>query len=245
MEADARTQELLLRNTRLRAKHMRMMEQLLYYHRKVMKLAWRDDSTRLFDQVLLRYKDFPPSADVHDDALSQVQIMELLGRNNSALWAVNQSLSRDLRLLESKFEDLMIQKTCDAQTMTEEDADEQERLQMLEAEVKALRLKIYILKEEKLKTEEAQQCAEEENCILQKTVEALQKDTDHMSAEITDKLKMNTEKPTFTQQQQALREQSVNLCTRKAQLERSLQELEAPTRPRHCLRGMWRKFFKK
>lgn len=245
MEAGARTQELLLRNTSLRAKHTRMMEQLLYYHREVLKLAWRDDTTRLFEQVLLRYKEAPPPVHVHD-ALPQVQILELLGRNNSDLWAINQSLSRDLRLLERKFEDLMVQKTCDAETMTEEDADEQEeKLQMLEAEVKALRLESYILNEERLKTEEKQQCVEEESRILQKMVEALQKDNDCMAAEITDKLKINTENPTFTQQQQALREQVVNLHARKAQLENSLQRLEASTRPHHCLRGVWRKFFEK
>lgn len=244
MEAGARTQELLLRNTSLRAKHTRMMEQLLFYHREVMKLAWRDDTTRLFDQVVLRYKEAPPP--VHVDALPQVRIIELLGRNNSDLWAINQGLSRDLRLLESKFEDLMIQKTCDAETMTEEDADEQEKkLQMLEAEVKTLRLEIYILKEEKLKTEEKQQCVEEESGILQKMVQVLQKDTDRMAAEITDKLKMNAENPTFTQQKQALREQIFNLHSRKSQLENSLQKLEASTRPHHCLRGMWRKFFEK
>lgn len=241
MEAGARTQELLLRNASLRAKHTRMMEQLLYYHGEVMKLAWRDDTTRLFDQVLLRYEEAPPPVDVHDDALPQEQIMELLGRNNNDVWAINQSLSRDLRLLESTFEDLLIQKTCAAQTMTEEDADEQKKLHLLEA----LRLEIYTLKEEKLKTEEKQQRVEEESRILQKTVQALQEDTERMNAEITDKLKMNTEKPTFTQQQQALREQIVTLHTRKCQLDASLQKLEASTRPLHCLSGMWRKFFKK
>lgn len=242
---EARAQELLLRNTSLRAKHTRMMEQLLYYHREVVKVAWRDDTARLFDQVLLRYKEAPPPVHVRD-ALPQVQIMELLKRNNSDLWAVNQSLSRDLRLLESKFEELMIQKTRDAETMTEEDAGEQEeKLQMLEAEVKALRLEIFILGEEKSKTEEKQQCVEEESRILQMMAQALQKDTERMGADVTDKLKMRVEKPTFTQQQQALREQIVNLHTRKAQLENSLQKLEASTRPRRCLRGMWRKFFEK
>lgn len=244
MEAGARTPELLRTNTSLRAKHTRMMEQLLFYHREVAKLAWRDDTTRLFDQVLLRYKEAPPP--VHVDAPPQAQIMELLGRNNSDLWAINQSLSRDLRLLESRFEDLMIQKTCDAQTMTEDEADEQEeKLQMLEAEVKALRLEIYILKEEKLKTEERQQCVEEESCILQKVVQALQKDTDRMGADIRDKLKISTEKPTFPQQRQALTEQVAHLHARKSQLENSLQKLEASARPHHRLRGMWRKLFEK
>lgn len=245
MEAGARTQELLLRNTSLRAKHTRMMEQLLYYHREVKKLAWRDDATGLFDQVLLRYQEAPPPVRVHE-ALPHVQLVELLGRNNSDLWGINQSLSRDLRLLESKFEDLMIQKTCDAGTMTEEDVDEQEKkLQMLEAEVKALRLEIYILNEEKSKSEEKRQCVEEESGILRKMVEELQKDTDRMAAEITEKLKIAAENPTFTQQKQALREQVAHLHARKSQLENSLQRLEASTRPRHRLRGMWRKFFEK
>lgn len=243
MEAGAGIQELLLRNTSLRAKRARMMEQLLYYHREVRKLAWEDDNTGLFDNAFLRYKEAPPPVDVHDGALPRARIVELLGRSNSELWAVNQSMSRDLRLLESKFEDLMIQKTCDAGTMTEEAADEREKeLQVLEAEVKALKLETCILKEEKMKTEEKQQCVGEEIHILQMMIQALQKDSSRMRAEITDQLKMNLKNPTFMQQKQALREQTIHLHSRKSQLEKSLQKLEASTRPR-CLSAMWRKFF--
>lgn len=241
---EARTQELLRRNASLRAKRTRMMEQLLYYHREVMQLAWTDDTSRLFEQVRLRYKEAPPP--VHADALPQVQLVELLRRSNSDLWATNQSLSRDLRLLEGKFEDLMIQKRCDAETMTEDDTDEQEKtLQTLENEVKALRVEIYILREEKGKAEEKQRCVEEESRLLQMVAQELQKDTDRMGADVTEKLKMHAEKPTFTQQQQALREQVVSLHARRAQLENSLQTMEASTRPRRCLRGMWRRFFQK
>lgn len=236
MEAQA---EELRRNASLRAKHTRMLQQLLYYHGEVMKLTWRDDNTRLFDKALLRYQEAPPPVDIHDGALPQARILDLLGRNNSELWAVNQSMSRDLRLLETTFEDLVMQKTCDAETMTEDD-EQQKNLQMLEADVMALKLKIYNLKEEKMKAEEKQQCVGEETRIVQMMMQALREDGDRMDDEITHQLKMDIENPTLMQ---ALREQAEKLQRQKARLEKSLQKLEASTRPQFCRSVTWRKLF--
>lgn len=234
--------EELRRNTSLRAKRTRMLRRLLYYHGEVMKLTWRDHNTRLFDKVLLRYQEAPPPVDVHGGALPQARIAELLGRNNSELWAANQSMSRDLRLLETTFEDLMMQKTCDAETMTEEDeADEQQKnLRVLEADVMALKLEICNLKEEKTKTEEKQQCVGEESRIVQMMMQALREDSDRMGDELTDQLKMDFENPTLMQ---ALREQAEKLQRQKAQLEKSLQKLDASPTPQFCRSVTWRKFF--
>lgn len=239
---EAQPEELLRRNTGLHAKRSRMLQQLLYYHGEVMKLTWTDDNTRLFDKVLLRYQEAPPPVDVRDGALPQGRVVELLGRNNCELWAMNQSMSRDLRFLETTFEDLMIQKTCDAETMTVEDeADKQQKnLQMLEADVMALKLEIDNLKEEKMKTEGKQQCVGEETRIVQMMMQALREDTDRMGDEITDQLKMDSKNPTLMQ---ALREQAEKLQRQKAQLEKSLQKLEASTRPQFCRSVTLRKFF--
>lgn len=242
MEADAGTQELLLENRNLRVKHTRMMEQLLYYHTEVTKLTWTDNNTRLFDKVFLRYQEAPPPVDVRDAALPQARFTELLRRNTSQLWAVNQSLSRDLRLLETRFEDLMIQKRRDAATMTVKD-EQQENLQMLEADVDALKLEIYTLKEEKMKTEEKERSVQTEIHLLQTLMQALQEEANQMDAEIADLLKTDVENLTFKQQKQALREQAVNLQSRKSQLEESLQRLEASTRSSFSLSMMWRRFF--
>lgn len=242
MEADAGTQELLLENRSLRAKHTRMMEQLLYYHTEVTKLTWTDNNTRLFDKVFLRYQEAPPPVDVRDAALPQASFTELLRRNTSQLWAVNQSLSRDLRLLETRFEDLMIQKRRDAATMTVKD-EQQENLQMLEADVDALKLEISVLKEEKMKTEEKERSVQMEIQLLQTLMQALQEEANQMDAEIADLLKTEFENLTFEQQKQALREQAVNLQSRKSQLEESLQRLEASTRSSFSLSVMWRRFF--
>lgn len=242
MEADAGTQELLLENRRLRAKHTRMMEQLLYYHREASKLTWTDDNTRLFDKVLLRYQEAPPPVDLADNALPQVRLPELLRRSNSQLWVVNQSLSGDLRLLEPKFEELMIQKRCDAGTMTVKD-EQQQNLQMLQADVDALKVEIYILKEEKMKTEEKEGCVREEIRVLQMLMQALQEEANKMDAEIADLLETDVGNLTFKQQKQALREQAMNLQSRKSQLEDSLQRLEASARSSLCLSVMWRRFF--
>lgn len=238
MEADTRTQELLLENRSLRAKHTRMMEQLLYYHTEVTKLTWTDNTTGLFDQVFLRYQEAPPPVDIRDAA----RVTELLRRNTSQLWAVNQSLSRDLRLLETKFEDLMIQKRRDAGTMTVKD-EQQENLQMLEADVDALKLEIYALKEAKLKTEEKEGCVRAEIQLLQTLMQTLQEEANQMDAQIADLLKTDVENLTFKQQKQALREQAMNLQSRKAQLEESLQRLEASTSSSFSLSRMWRRFF--
>lgn len=242
MESDAGTEELLLENRSLRAKHTRMMEQLLYYHREASKLSWRDDTTRLFDKVFLSYGEAPPPLDVLDDALPRARLAQLLRRNNGELWVVNQSLARDLRLLETKFEDLMTQNRRDAATVTVKD-EQQESLQMLEADVDALKLEIYVLKEEKMKTEEKERCVREEMHVLQMLMQALQKEASMMDAEIADLLEMDIENLTFKQQKQALREQAVNLQTRKVQLEERLQRLEASTRSSLCLSVMWRRFF--
>lgn len=241
MEAEARTQELLLENRRLRAKHTRMMEQLLYYHREASKLAWTDD-TSLFDKVFLRYQEAPPPVEDRDSALPQARLTKLLERNNSELWVVNQGLSRDLRLLETRFEDLMTEKRCDAGTMTVKDED-QDNLQMLEADVDALKMEICVLKDEKMKIEEKEGCVREEIRVLQMLMQALQEEAGKMDAEIADLLKTDVESLTFRQQKKALREQAVNLQSRKSRLEESLQRLQASPRSSLCLSVMWRRFF--
>lgn len=238
MEADARSRQLLLENRSLRAKHTRMMEQLLYYHRQASKLTWTDDTTELFHKMFLRYQEAPPPLDVCDAA----EVAELLGRNNGQLWVVNQSLSRDLRLLETKFEDLTIQKRCDAGTMTVKD-EQQENLRMLEADVDALKLEIYVLKQKKTKTEEKERCVREEIRVLQMLMQALQEEGNKMDAEISELLKTDVENLTFKQQKQALREQAMELQSRKSQLEESLQRLEVSARSSLSLGVMWRRFF--
>lgn len=241
MEADVGSQEVLLENRSQRAKHTRMMEQLLFYHGEVTKLPWTDDNTRLFHQVFLRYVEAPPLVDVRDGALG-AKVTERLRRNNSQLWVVNQSLSRDLRMLETKFEDLMVQKRSDAGTMTAKD-EQQENLKTLEADVDALKVEIDTLKDEKMKTEEKERCVREDVRVLQTLMQALQKEANEMDAEITDVLKTDVEKLSFKEQKQALREQAGKLQSRKSQLEESLQRLEASTRPSLCLSVMWRRFF--
>lgn len=232
----------LLENRSLRAKHTRMMEQLLYYHREVGKLTWVDDNTRLFQRVFLRYQEAPPPLEVLDSALPQAKVKELLRRSSSQLWAVNQSLSRDLRLLETSFEDLMVQRRCDAGTMTVVDQQE-ENLQALEADVEALKAEIYTLKGEKMKTEEKERCVREEIQLLQVLLQALQEEANKLDVELAELLGTNAENLTCKQQKEALREQALELQSRKAQLQENLQRLEASSRPRLCLSLMWRRFF--
>lgn len=241
MAANAGSEE-LLENRSLRAKHTRMMEQLLYYHREVGKLNWVDDNTRLFQRVFLRYQEAPPLLEVWDSTLPQAKVSKLLRRSNSQLWVVNQSLSRDLRLLETRFEDLMVHKRCDAGTMTVVDQQE-DNLQMLEADMDALKVEIDALREEKMTTEEKERCVREEIQVLQVLLQALQEEANKMDVEIADLLGTDVEKLTFKQQKQALREQALELQSRKAQLEENLQRLDASSRPSLCLSLMWRRFF--
>lgn len=242
MEGDARIQELLLENRSLRAKHTRMMQQLLYYHRQVTTLTWTDGDTRLFHQVFLRYQEAPPPLEAGNAALPPARLTQLLWRNNGRLWVVNQGLSRDLRLLETKFEELMTQRRCEAGTMTVK-SQQEENLQVLEAHVDALKLEIRTLKDEKTKTEERERGLQGELQVLQTLMQGLQEEADQMDVQIAGLLETDVENLTFKQQKQALREQAVQLQSRKSQLEERLRRPEASTGASHCLGLMWRRFF--
>lgn len=200
LKMEAELQELLLENLSLHLKRLRLNQQLLFYTREVMKLPWDDQRTLIFQNVFLRYEEAPPTVDAHDGAPPQEQVRELL-RNNQELWVVNQSMSRDLRLLEATFEDLMVQTTHDAGTMTTEGEEHQRNLQTLEDDVKALKLEMYILTEEKMKVEERRNRANEEKDKLLKMMGTFLRDVEGTSTDT--EMKINVQDLSFTHLQPA------------------------------------------
>lgn len=243
LKMEAELQELLLENLSLHLKRLRMNQQLLFYTREVMKLTWNDERTLLFHNVFLRYEEAPPTVDAHDGALPQEQVMELL-KNNRELWAVNQSMSRDLRLLETKFEDLMVETTCDTGTMTTEGEEHQRNLQTLEDDVKALKLEMNVVKEEKIKIEEKRKCVDEEKDKLLKIMGSLLRDAEGTSTDVTGELKINIHDLRLNQLQPA------DAGPQRSDLQPPEQEDPAGEEPSqaggfkiYTLTRLWRRFF--
>lgn len=238
MDADAHSGEQGRVNASLRSKHARMREQMLFYLQEVTGLPGGRRHAQLFHQALLRYGETPPPVDL----AAGPRGAELLARSNGRLWVLNQAMSRDLRRLEGRFEDLVVQKTREAGTATDGDGAEErwERLQALEDDVKALKLKIRLLKQDKMKTEEEEEGLRRDTHALHQLRDALQRDNHAMDARIGGQLKTHVKNLTFGRQQQALRDQALELRRRKSQLEESLRGLEVWSSKVWL---MWRRFF--
>lgn len=245
MEGKLKTQEELLReNKGLRASYNRMNEMLVFFQKKVNDLPWKDETTSLFDSMAQRYKKPPPHVKLDDPTVSCSQLMELLRRNNSDLSVFNQCMSRDLSVLETKFHDLMSQRTRSEGTQTLivwKDLEESSRLllqekEAWEADEKVLQEQISLLTQQKCEAEDRERRALQEIDALEREIQKLKDNVDRTAIKLEAELEFDQLLIL------ELQEEARDLRQRERLLEDRLQS-EAASPNQSNLLSVWRWLF--